>query len=218
MTQPGDDRGKGLLIDFDGTLADTLPGLRSVYAQFLSDHRGVPTDAEFDRLNGIPMVEIVAALKVEHEIAADSTALERDYLDRVANAYEKSRPSAGALDLLRYARERGYRIAVVTSGVREIVQVWLERNQLADLVLAVIEGKDVPEGKPSPAPYQLALERLGARACDSVAIEDSPIGAQSAVAAGVTTYVLAVQQKSDHESWPGVAGFVRDLGDVVGLL
>ncbi|MBW2292710.1 MAG: HAD-IA family hydrolase [Deltaproteobacteria bacterium] len=218
MTGAGDDRVRGLLIDLDGTLADTLPALRSVYAQFLSDHGGVPSDAEFDRLNGIPMPEIIRFLEAEYRLEGSSAELERDYLARVAIACEKAPPSPGARDLLRTAAESGYRIAVVTSGSREAVQIWLERNRLAEFVHTVVGGQDVREGKPSPAPYRLALERIGARARDSLAVEDSKIGARSAVAAGIATYVLARRHAFDEDTWPGVAGCVDCLADVILLL
>ncbi len=217
MTAAMDDRVKGLLIDLDGTLADTLPELRSVYAQFLLDRGGVPSDSEFACLNGVPVAEIIRFLQADHELEGSSLLLERDYLARVAIACEKAAPSPGAHDLLRSAAASGYRIAVVTSGAREAAFGWLERNHLADRVATVVGGQDVREGKPSPAPYRLALERIGARACDSVAVEDSKIGVRSAVAAGLATYVL-VSQRAPDDLWPDVAGYVDHLAEVASFL
>src|SRR5688572_8005467 len=64
-------RGKvpALLLDFDGTLADSLGVMRSVYDQFLLSHDKEPSDAEFESLNGPPLFEVVRRLKCTHGLA-----------------------------------------------------------------------------------------------------------------------------------------------------
>jgi beta-phosphoglucomutase-like phosphatase (HAD superfamily) len=47
-----------------------------------------------------------------------------------------------------------------------------------------VTGDEVSRGKPHPDPYLLAAERLGVDARECVAIEDSPTGVRSALAAG----------------------------------
>jgi beta-phosphoglucomutase-like phosphatase (HAD superfamily) len=54
----------------------------------------------------------------------------------------------------------------------------------------VVVGDDVANGKPHPEPYLLAARRLGVDPARCLAIEDSPTGVASALAAGCT--VLAV--------------------------
>ncbi|HET6967084.1 MAG TPA: HAD family hydrolase, partial [Ornithinibacter sp.] len=53
-------------------------------------------------------------------------------------------------------------------------------------------------GKPHPEPYRAAARQLGVSPQDCVAIEDSPTGVRSAVAAGVPTlavpHVVAVPE------------------------
>jgi beta-phosphoglucomutase-like phosphatase (HAD superfamily) len=56
-------------------------------------------------------------------------------------------------------------------------------------------GDDVERGKPHPDPYLLAAERLGVDITKCVAIEDSPTGVASALAAGAV--VLAVPHHVD---------------------
>ena len=55
---------------------------------------------------------------------------------------------------------------------------------------------DVDTGKPDPACYALACERLGADAGAAVACEDAPNGVRSAVGAGVGT----VARRDDERS------------------
>jgi beta-phosphoglucomutase-like phosphatase (HAD superfamily) len=55
---------------------------------------------------------------------------------------------------------------------------------------ALAGGDEVPRGKPDPAVYQLAASRLGVRACDCVAFEDSDNGARSALASGAQVVLV----------------------------
>ena len=52
----------------------------------------------------------------------------------------------------------------------------------------VVTGDAVGHGKPHPEPYLTAARLLGVDAASCVAIEDSPAGVASAVAAGVPTH------------------------------
>jgi beta-phosphoglucomutase len=62
---------------------------------------------------------------------------------------------------------------------------------VSDLFSTIVAAGDTPQSKPSPAPYQLALERLretSGRTIDprrAVAIEDSKWGLESAQGAGL---------------------------------
>ena len=48
-------------------------------------------------------------------------------------------------------------------------------------------AEDAPPGKPNPAPYLLALSRLGVESQAAIAFEDSPSGIRAAVNAGIFT-------------------------------
>ena len=182
--------GRGLFLDLDGTLADSLAAMRGVYDDFLREHDATGSDAEFDRLNGPPLAEVVAMLRTTHRLAPPLDALVRRYREMVAAAQTSVAPAPGAAELLRHARARGYRVAVVSSGDRAGVLRWLAHTGLDRFVDAVVGGDEVERGKPDPAPYRLALARLGTPAAASLAIEDSPSGARAAIAAGLPACVL----------------------------
>jgi beta-phosphoglucomutase-like phosphatase (HAD superfamily) len=67
---------------------------------------------------------------------------------------------------------------------------------------ALVTGDEVERPKPFPDPYLLAARLLGAAPADCVAIEDSPKGVASALAAGVPT--LAVPHVVPIEPRPGL--------------
>jgi beta-phosphoglucomutase-like phosphatase (HAD superfamily) len=61
---------------------------------------------------------------------------------------------------------------------------------LADEFDVVVTRDDVEHGKPDPEMYLLAARELGVQPGECLAVEDSPVGVQGALAAG--TEVIAV--------------------------
>ncbi|RGC69453.1 Sugar phosphatase YfbT [Micromonospora sp. MW-13] len=95
----------------------------------------------------------------------------------------------GALALLGAVRAAGVPTALVTSSVRPLVEVALDTLG-RDSFDAVVCGDEVDAAKPHPEPYLTAARLLGVPIARCVAIEDSPTGVASALAAGAA--VLAV--------------------------
>lgn len=181
----------GLLLDFDGTLADTLSSLKSIYRTFLEERNSAPSDAEFDELNGVTLPQAIAVLRTRHGWDPSEAELLAAYQARVRDLYPGTQPARGARELLAFARAQRMPVAVVTSGRRDEIAPWLERHGLLDDVAAIVGGDDVTRGKPDPEPYHAAARALGVRAGDCAAIEDSPIGARAALAAGAAVLLLA---------------------------
>jgi beta-phosphoglucomutase-like phosphatase (HAD superfamily) len=53
--------------------------------------------------------------------------------------------------------------------------------------------EDAGRPKPDPAPYRIALQRLGVAPADAVAIDDSPAGVRSALTAGLAVVALPAE-------------------------
>jgi beta-phosphoglucomutase-like phosphatase (HAD superfamily) len=77
-------------------------------------------------------------------------------------------------------------------STRNVVPVTYEVLQAASLDVfdVIVSAQGVARGKPGPEGYLLALEQLGVRAADAVAIEDTPPGIAAAKAAGLRCVAL----------------------------
>ena len=207
---------KGLFVDLDGTLADSLSVMREVYDAFLERFGRAGSDREFEALNGPPLPAIVDRLREAHALPQaieDLTATYNSLLDR---AYDGVAPFADTDRFLAAAQKRGRRTGVVTSNSRARTGRWLERNGLDGYVTGIVGGDSVSRGKPAPEPYVAALALCGCRAERSIAVEDSPRGAASAVAAGLTTYLVGT--KPDELAAQGVAGHAVSLEALIPAL
>ena len=188
-----------ILFDFDGTLVDTLPALRATYKTFLADHGAVGSDAEFNRLNGSLLPEIVAHLHMAHGIREELGELERRYATLLDAAAGSAVAMPGASELLASFHPH---IGLVTGGRAVDVDAVLRR--LGWTFAVVVTGDRVAAGKPSPEPYRLAWREAGEpRRC--VVVEDSPNGRRSAEEAGLL--VLSVHREL------GSGWHARDLAE-----
>jgi HAD superfamily hydrolase (TIGR01509 family) len=186
---------RALLLDFDGTLADSLSAMRRVYGRFVTQLGGTPSDDEFDALNGPPLRDVVESLCRTHGGRAHEPRDRQSYERLIDEELRNVTPNLGIERLLDAAAERSIRCGIVTSGNANLVEAWLDARELGDRCALLVSSDDVANGKPSPEPYLAALEKLGVSPADAVAIEDSPAGVASATAAGIPTLHLTAGAK-----------------------
>ncbi|SCL28524.1 haloacid dehalogenase superfamily, subfamily IA, variant 3 with third motif having DD or ED [Micromonospora inyonensis] len=98
----------------------------------------------------------------------------------------------GASDLLRAVRDAGLPTALVTSSGRRLVEIALDTLG-RDSFDVVVCGDEVEATKPHPEPYLTAARLLGVPIDRCVAIEDSPAGVASALAAGAVVLAVPVE-------------------------
>lgn len=107
----------------------------------------------------------------------------------------------GAMELLTAVRAAGIPTALVTSTGRSLVEVALTTLGPENFDV-VICGDEVRSPKPDPEPYLTAAALLGVPISNCVAVEDSPSGVASALAAGAR--VLAVPAELELAPVDGV--------------
>jgi HAD superfamily hydrolase (TIGR01509 family) len=186
-----------VLWDMDGTLVDT-EGLWSVtMGELAAHHGGELSAATREELTGSSLDRTVRAVRAEVGLDpddAEGVATDGRWLiDRTAAVFGEGIPwRPGAREALAAVRESGLPTALVTSTYRELADVALDTIGWEFFDVTVC-GDEVPATKPDPAPYRRAAELLGVdpRAC--VAVEDSPTGTRSAVAAGATVLVVPAE-------------------------
>lgn len=206
-----------LLLDLDGTVANSLSVMRLVYSRFLESFDATSTMEEFNSLNGPPLFEIIGRLKEAHGLPGSVKDLHDHYSALIDEAYACVTPNSGAEILLRQARVNDCRVGIVTSNSANRTWLWLKRVDLSDFVNFVIAGEDVIRGKPDPAPYRVAALRTDRRLDRIAAVDDSPVGARSASEAGLRTFGLDPVGGS-HYLWPLGVETVRSLDDLAARL
>ncbi len=171
-----------LLLDLDGTLVDSEPIHRRGYRAFFA-HKGweVPDLSVFTGRRA----EDVFATEPGPWAGLDPADVLAEVLLHVPDEAAQAVP--GARELIEVARAAGVPVAIVTSAG----PAWVERSLVESLLLGrdsvdvIVTARDVVDGKPDPAGFALACERLGADPTQALAAEDSPAGVRAALGAGV---------------------------------
>jgi len=91
----------------------------------------------------------------------------------------------GVLPLIERLQQIGVTLAIATSASRIRTFGTIERLGLAECFDAVVTASDVEKGKPDPAVYRLACERLMVHPSAAMAFDDACAGVQAARSAGM---------------------------------
>ncbi|WP_329450334.1 HAD-IA family hydrolase [Streptomyces sp. NBC_01724] len=181
-SEPTQPAGKYVLFDVDGTLIDAVENQRQVWGTWSARYGLDPDEVYRVALRTRPM-ETFATVAPDRDPRACLAALheleDEDVRSGVYAAFE------GATELLS-ALPSG-RWGLVTSNYEHRVRGRFARTGLP-VPEVIVDAAAVAEGKPSPVPYLLAAELLGAGPQDCLVIEDAPSGVRSGLCAGMTVW------------------------------
>jgi len=106
-------------------------------------------------------------------------------------------PLPGAVELIKSIPVR-LPVALCSGALREDIDPIIERLGINNAFGLIVTAEDTPKSKPDPAPYKLAIKKLGIDdPATAIAIEDTPAGIMSAKEAGLK--VLAVTNSYDRK-------------------
>ncbi|WP_337104218.1 HAD family hydrolase [Paenibacillus sp. YIM B09110] len=91
------------------------------------------------------------------------------------------------------------RMAIVTTSKRVDFQLIHEQRQITQFMDFVLVREDYERTKPHPEPYLTGLERFGATKEETLVVEDSNRGLNSAVAAGIDCAIIHNDFTKTHD-------------------
>jgi HAD superfamily hydrolase (TIGR01509 family) len=193
-----------VLWDMDGTLVDTEPYWIAAEHALVEKYGGVWTDEHAHQLVGNDLLVSAGYIRAHSPIDLTPLEIVRALLARVVADVQVHVPwRPGARELLESLVAQGVPCALVTMSWESLATAVVS-NLPDGSFAAVVTGDVVKHGKPHPEPYVVAARLLGVDPGSCVAIEDSPPGVASAVAAGIPT--IAVPH---HVEVPETVGAVR---------
>ncbi|MEV6619164.1 HAD family hydrolase [Streptomyces sp. NPDC051051] len=208
-----------VVFDNDGVLVDSESISNRLLAAYLTE-LGHPTSYE-DSIRDY----MGSAMHRIHDLVLERTGqrLPADFDDvfhaRVFAAFERELlPVAGVTDVLEKLAADGVPYCVASSGSHERIRVghrttgldrWFEDAR-------IFSAQDVGKGKPAPDLFLYAAERMGVAPKRCVVVEDSPLGVQAAVAAGMDVYGFTAMTPAAKLA--GATGLFADMGELADLL
>lgn len=214
---------KNVIFDLDGLIVDTEPLHQRALNAFLS-LAGVDFQfdvAEYGKIftgrsiyeNGEYLRERFSLPQTAEQIGQAHHAM---FTVLIADA-ENLEPMTGLQDLVTWLTAENFQLAIASSSRPEQVQIILRNLNLHGHFTAVVGNDGTLKPKPAPDVYSLALEKLGGRAKETVALEDSTSGVMAAHAAGL--FVIAVPNIfTQHQDFSKANLVLQDLHQVQAYL
>jgi beta-phosphoglucomutase-like phosphatase (HAD superfamily) len=197
---------QAVILDWDGTLADTQDRNYQALSAALAAHR-VTIDRDWYRHHaGLPirglltLVPTQSSLPIEQIIATSRAALLASTTPETLTAIP------AAVDLARHALAAGLRCAVASTAARALVEAGLDVLKLRTLFHAVVTREDVTHGKPAPDTYLQAARLLDIPPRHCLAVEDTPDGLTAAQRAGMPVLLV----RGGQLSWPAGTDIAPD--------
>ena len=180
---------KYILFDHDGVLVDTEfwyykageraladIGLTLDKDQYLRDmNQGLGTWAQA-RAAGVDERNITRQRQVRNDYYQEYLRTEAIEIECVVETLA---------ELSRYVR-----MAIVTTSRRVDFEIIHEKRQVIQFMDFVLVREDYKLAKPHPEPYLTGLKRFGATRKETLVVEDSSRGLNSAVAAGIDCVIV----------------------------
>lgn len=185
-----------IIYDMDGLLLDTEPFYTQA-SQVIADRFGKVFDWSVKiRMIGKRAADsaVIFTRALDLPISPEQYLAERKVL--LDELFPKARPLPGAVRLTRHLHRHGVPQAVATSSDRRNFSLKTTRHrEWFELFRIIVKGDDpsITAGKPAPDIFLLAAERLGVAAERCLVFEDSPVGVEAGIAAGMR--VIAVPDR-----------------------
>ena len=190
---------KAVIWDMDGVIADTAPYHFKAW-QKIFQKRGVNFTQDdfthyFGQRNDTIIRNTLGGQISQSEVDAIANEKERTYRKFVK---QNIKPLPGAIKLIRSLGEHGFKIALASSAPIENIRLVTQGLGIENCFQAIVTGRDVIEGKPSPQGFLLAAQKLGVEPKNCVVIEDAIAGVTASKRAGM--HCIAVTNTHPREN------------------
>ncbi|WP_339897492.1 HAD family phosphatase [uncultured Gilvimarinus sp.] len=184
---------QGVIFDHDGTLVDSERKHYLLWVQLLAEYGcDFPEDEYKAHLAGVP-THFNAEYLVAHyplPLSAEELFAKRELLTLGAFGKDACPLIPDAQTLVEWVAARSLKMAIATGASALEVQPTLTQHGFAQYFPIVATREDVTHAKPAPDVYLHALQQMQLDADACIAIEDSPTGLRSALAAGLPCIVV----------------------------
>lgn len=168
-----------ILFDWDGTLAKTLEVWLQTFKEAFAAVGLHPSDTEISSRFGNWQAHVELGVKPEDE------KIYQDHLEVVYDRLNNVPLYEGARQILEQLKSSGYRLGLVSTSNRRMIDTALAVNQLDELFNAIVAAEDTVNHKPDPEPLFMAVGQLETLPENTIFVGDSDKDTGAATNAGI---------------------------------
>lgn len=211
---------KIIILDFDGTIADTAPVIINTFhrvfdAMNIQQH----TDKEIASTIGLPLIEAFPILSpMTEDTAAKCTQLYRKIFEEVNHKLGVQMfPHVAAT--LRQLHFMGYILTIATSRGYESVFAFIKSFGLENIITYIVAAENVTHAKPNAEPVITTLNHFSLIPSDAVVVGDTHFDILMGCNAGCST-VGVTYGNGLRESLidAGADAIIDDFSDLLSIL
>ncbi|MBN2556470.1 MAG: HAD family phosphatase [Anaerolineales bacterium] len=207
---------RGILFDLDGVLIRSEELALQAWNEMLSQNGQSLSEIQYKQMIGT--ADTSGYVHDHFNLDMTREEIQRDHRIRVMRLLETDLEAMpGAEAILQAIQKRGFPLAIASNSLQAYVEKALQVSGLRPYFQAVVARDLVPNPKPAPDVYQQAARELGLESTVCLAVEDSPIGMQAALAAGTRCVVVPHSSLLDGD-FSGAYARYNNLEEVHGAL
>ncbi len=183
---------KAVIFDLDGVLLDSMPHYCVAWRAAFATQGIIIDKDEFYEREGEQRTKSVSEIFEDNKGYKPSARVSRHILNTMRNTFLRSftpKLFPRTRELLTALVRQNTTLGLVT-GSESLEQMFGPESDLLSLFDAVVTGQETNEGKPAPEPYELAIQKLRLPRSCCCAVENAPLGIQSAKAAGLFCFAV----------------------------
>ena len=207
-----------VILDFDGTLADTAAVIiRTMQATISELELPFRTDEQCAAMIGLRLVEIPSVLFPECSIEGDIYARTYRRLFHEFNTEDAVRIYPNVVDTLKTLMSKGIILTIASSRSHASLSEYVENLGLSSLISYILGADDVDKGKPDPEPVNRTLKRFGISPEETIIVGDTSFDIQMGKNAGTRTCGVTYGNGS-RESLSDADRIIDDFGKLLNIL
>ena len=192
-----------VVFDMDGLLVNSEPLWQEAGIETLEPFGATLTTTQYQVSTGLRTKEWVAYWFSQFGLDMARAKESEDIIMQKAieKIEAKGELMPGAVEILRFFRERGFRIGLATSSPFALIDAVLHKFQLSSYFDALSSAEELDHGKPHPQVYLDCMNQLSVGPLQTLCFEDSFNGMIAAKAARMTCIVIPEAAFFDHAKW-----------------
>lgn len=184
-----------IIFDFDGTLLETTQLVKNSFKHICEVYNKKYDETYILSTFGEPLASVISRDYKEHdveEVLKTYRNYQENRFDNEVSLYDS------VYETLEYLHEKGYKLGIVTSRLKDSTLKALEQFDLARFFKCVITADDVINPKPHKEPLQKAMNLLKSKAEETIYVGDAGIDIMCAKNAHVTPALVGWHSNSDE--------------------